>query len=336
MLLTFYGCMSATPPQPDIEHPAAKTYKSFFSVWTNTISKSLNLLDEYTMMSKDPTLKSFADGKNNISLEKLTDYLKFRGGVKLLSLKRMKLMEDGSQVEVSLGEELSNIVKEFQEEVEKIAPDPTPALSLPYVSTNEEGNIVIGGDMVIDRKTLGGAITTEILNAQARGEDVEKVIESLNSVSEEIEKECNSDVENKKYLSTIRPQGFYLLSTPKWNNGVVWYKFEDNFPQDLREKVIEGMNKWSSETGVVSFEEKTDWLTDFWMTIGLATKLIIRINNNMSPWGRAVVGSFSGYTTHSLKIWGTIWELFGIEGLERISTTIKPKDIEAIRNLYRR
>jgi hypothetical protein len=302
MLLTSYGCMSTTPPEPKVEHPAVQTYKSFFNAWTNTIKKALDVLDEYTMMTKDPTLRSFADNNNNITFDKLASYLNSRGGVKLLGLKRMKVMGDGSQAEVSLGEELSNIIKEFQEEIEKIAPDPTPALSLPGVKTNEEGNIVIGDDMVIDRKTLPGAITTEILNAQARGEDVEEVIKSLNSVSEEIEKGGNSSVEITQSKVGIRPQGFYTFSTPKWNNGVIWYKFEENFPQDLRNKVIEGMNRWSSETGVVRFEEKTDWLTDFFTTIGLASKVIVRatnlINSNTNISGSATVGSHGGWQSY--------------------------------------
>ena len=295
MLLTSYGCMSATPPEPKVEHPAVQTYKSFFNTWTNTIKKALDVLDEYTMMTKDPTLRSFADNNNNITFDKLASYLNSRGGVKLLGLKRMKVMEDGSQVEVSLGEELSNIIKEFQEEIEKIAPDPTPALSLPGVKTNEEGNIVIGDDMVIDRKTLPGAITTEVLNAQARGEDVEEVIKSLNSVSEEIEKGGNSSVEITQSKVGIRPQGFYTFSTPKWNNGVIWYKFEESFPQDLRNNVVEGMNRWSSETGVVRFEEKTDWFTDFLTTIGLASKVIIRVNDSLGVPGHAIVGSYGAW-----------------------------------------
>jgi hypothetical protein len=62
------------------------------------------------------------------------------------------------------------------------------------------------------------------------------------------------------------------------------------------------MNRWSSETGVVRFEEKTDWLTDFFTTVGLASKVIIRatnlINSNTNISGLARVGSYSGWRSY--------------------------------------
>jgi hypothetical protein len=298
MLLTSYGCMSSTPPEPKVEHPAVQTYKSFVKLSVNTLEKALKVIDEYTMMSKDPHFKSMASS-GSVDIRDLVSYLNSRGGERLLALRRMKIMEDGSQSEVSLGEELSNIVKEFQEEIEKVAPDPTPALSLPGVSTNEEGNIVIGDDMVIDRKTLPGAIMTEVLNAQARGEDVEEVLKSLSDAGEEVCEELGASnvsdnkTNNTDMRNTLSPKYLYRFSTPRWPKGQIPYRFNSNVPQGLRDLVRRGMDEWEKASGgKVKFIYDDNWWTDFLTYVGAYRKLEIKVDDSAVGAAQASVGSF--------------------------------------------
>lgn len=174
IILLMVGCTYKIPEPPN-EHPSAKTYKSFVRLTVDTTKKAFKVIGEY----------GYLPDKQNVDIFSVIDYLNNRG-VSLLSMKRFKVMEDGSKVETTLGEELSNIIVEFTNEIAKIAPDPTPAMSLPFVSDCGDGTILIGDDMVVDPKTLGGAIIVEALNAQARGENPEEVIKALNKASEEI------------------------------------------------------------------------------------------------------------------------------------------------------
>jgi hypothetical protein len=301
MLLTSYGCMSSTPPEPKVEHPAVQTYKSFVKLSVNTLEKALKVIDEYTMMSKDPHFKSMASS-GSVDIRDLVSYLNSRGGERLLALRRMKVMEDGSQAEVSLGEELSNIIKEFQEEIEKIAPDPTPALSLPGVKTNEEGNIVIGDDMIIDRKTLPGAITTEVLNAQARGEDVEEVLRSLSDAGEEVCEELGAsnvgenETNSTDMRNTLSPKYLYRFSTPRWPKGQIPYRFCYNVPLALREAVSNGMIEWEKASGgKVKFVYAPPGIEDIFVAMGIGYKLVVMIDDNLSVPGRATVGCWWSY-----------------------------------------
>jgi hypothetical protein len=143
--------------------------------------------------------------------------------------------------EITLQDELSAIVEQFNNSLEELIPNPEKALSLPFVSEAEDG-LLIGDDMIIPFKSIEGAVTVELLNAMADGENIENLLADF-------ERDINSSLG-----TIIEDRSLWQKDTVIWPKGVVSYRW-GSITNDYKQKVLEAMNTWSSSTNnKVSFE----------------------------------------------------------------------------------
>lgn len=94
---------------------------------------------------------------------------------------------------------------------------------------------MIGGDSVIPYRSLEGAVTVEILNAMARGEDVEALVQGM-------ERELEAE------FGTESSRGVVKAGDGRWPGGVVNYRW-GNITQQHKDAVLTAMGTWSSATG---------------------------------------------------------------------------------------
>ncbi len=168
--------------------------------------------------------------------------------------------------EINLQEELDALGANYKRRLEALIPDPTAALSLPYVDRTE-GALVLGGDGLIPLDTPEGALTVELLNGVARG------------------------------AQPVEPmtRGFYTkkAGTRLWKGGVVVYRW-GSIKSRHKEALLEAMKTWNRETGgKVRFEEfQSNGWDQFLVNHGL--KDIVTISNmshSGSSNGRATIGA---------------------------------------------
>jgi hypothetical protein len=150
-----------------------KTYKKIVGLELSYAQKGVETIQAYIDL---PEENARSVGAGPIDFSEIGRYLPSD----ISALKRIK--QDGSRnaliEEVSLEDELNSLVEEFSLELQEALPDPAPALTLPFVTGTDEG-LLIGGDTLIPYGSVEGAITVEVLNAAAAGEDVEALIEEL-------------------------------------------------------------------------------------------------------------------------------------------------------------
>lgn len=150
----------------------------------------------------------------------------------------------GGETEITLEQELDSIAQDFQSQLDSLLPDPTDALTLPFVAGSEDG-LVIGGDSVIPYRSLEGAVTVEILNAMARGEDVEALVQGM-------ERELEAE------FGTESSRGVVKAGDGRWPGGVVNYRW-GSITQQHKDAVLTAMSTWSAATGNrVSWRELPD------------------------------------------------------------------------------
>jgi len=164
-----------------------------------------------------------------------------------------------SEETITLEDELAALEVEFEKAIEEIKPDITEATTLDYVSRIDNDSILIDGDMIISNNDLGGAITIELLNAEARGEDIDIILADMELVTEAINNNSEDDeeepVDNKTVgngeISTL---GTFMDNTEIWKyGGVVYYRFLSNVPKHIKEDVLTAMEEWEKLTGFINF-----------------------------------------------------------------------------------
>lgn len=138
-------------------------------------------------------------------------------------------------------EELDEIITGFSEEFNANIPNPTDALTLSFVREENEG-LVIGDDTIIPYKSIEGAITVELLNAIARGENIEDLLTEFN---EDIDIAFNNN----------SSRSLWVENTVTWTKGVINYRW-GNISDEYKKIVLESMNTWKTKTSEkVSFNE---------------------------------------------------------------------------------
>jgi hypothetical protein len=269
----------------------SKTYKRIIDLQLDYAQKGVETVQEYIEIphnarSVDETPIDFAD---------IGAYLPDD----LTSLKRIKkgsarsLTGDSTEEEISLEEELNALANQFSAEFQDALPDPEKALTLPFVTGTDEG-LLIGDDSLIPYNSIQGAITVEVLNALANGEDVHQLLVNF----ENEVKELLGDDDNQS-------RAFIKYDTVTWSRGVLNYRW-GSISESHKTAVKDAMTTWNTATGgKVSFSELSDsgWNN---FQLGIHAIGVIKIyDDDIETDGKATVGYYSG-TTPDLKIKRTL------------------------------
>ncbi|MDR1230428.1 MAG: hypothetical protein LBK61_03380 [Spirochaetaceae bacterium] len=212
----------------------------------------------------------------------------------LSTLKRIKPASDRSAEgeEITLEEELNILIEDFSAELEAALPNPEKALTLDFVEGTDEG-LLIGGDTVIPYNSLEGAVTVELLNALADGENLEEIITGLEA---EIQDIFGGSVEDLD-------RGIVKASDRRWAKGVLNYCW-GSISSVHKAAVEEAMRTWTDRTGgEVKFSKLS---FDAWTLFQLGIRAIgvIAIYDTSLPddiAGRATVGYQGGFASLELQ-----------------------------------
>jgi hypothetical protein len=149
---------------------------------------------------------------------------------------------------VTLEDELNEMLEKFEIELLGAMPDPSLALTLPFVSEVEEG-LLIGGDMLVPYNSVSGALTIEVLNAYAAGLDVQALIKELND-------DLPSFFDNMgvSVAEDNSSRGLYKKGVGVWPNGVVNYRW-GNISPTHKDYVIKAMSTWSAANNRIRWFE---------------------------------------------------------------------------------
>ena len=244
---------------------AGKTYQKFMVTTLTFAEKSAELLAKYDIGIPEGYATAVADG---LSGEPDTGFLDLEDilsnlpeDLSSITRKRTTNTEvDGvmmaSEEEVTLEDEIMELQSQFEEVVQGIKPDASDALTLEFVSRVDNNTLMVE-NMVIRSDDIGGAITIELLNAEARGEDIDTALADMGLVTEVIndnseEAEYGDGLENEE----VSPTGHYLKPTPRWRyNGRIYYKFK-GVPQQAQTKIETAMYDWERTTkGIIDFRQ---------------------------------------------------------------------------------
>jgi hypothetical protein len=215
-----------------------KTYKKIVGLELDYAQKGVDAVQAYIDLPEEIARSA---GTELIDFSEIGRYLPSD----LSSLKRIKPGDSRNALpeEVTLEDELNVLIEEFSLQLHEALPDPAMALTLPFVTGTDEG-LLIGGDMVVPYGSLEGAITVEILNALAAGEDVEALVA-------ELEDELSPFIENVDSTSrAVSKDG-----DGRWLKGKVNYRW-GSISTTHKQAVMTAMTTWKTKTdGKVYFEE---------------------------------------------------------------------------------
>ena len=204
---------------------AGKTYSKFTSLMTDTAEKGLETVGKYVDIS---------------SVSRSTDIKEIEDIGRLLpndlsSLKRRIVNGRGEDQEISLDEELKTIIADFNDKLEQIKPDPSDAQTLDYCDATDDG-VIIGGDTIITNDNIVGAMTIEMLNAEARGESPEFIMEDITAITNTFD-----------LTEDISGRGHRVADTKPWDNGTIYYYWGD-IQDEYKNLILEAMHDWETGT----------------------------------------------------------------------------------------
>lgn len=211
--------------------------------------------------------------------------------------------EDTTQDTISAEQqaELDQIVGDYQATMQSLAPATDEALTLDYVDKGSDGELIVD-DMVIDPATLEGALTTEVLNAEARGEDPETVLAGLEDIADDFI--ANGDDDELRGLYTgceLIAAGLTGDCTLKWPGGKVYYYY-GNIPENFKPGVEQAMQEWNEKTGgkitFVNIDSSMGGIIKTYIALGMAGALKISSKELDKMDGLADVGYSRGYSQH--------------------------------------
>jgi len=251
----------------------AKTYTAFHNAQEKTMERTMETIGKYVdinTIENNASIRSISGGEytiNDIFVALPKDLSMLKRTDKAL----IRSLDDNiteTTDEVTLKEELEKIANDYLVEVMAMAPNPSDALTLPNVEElkgSAIGELVVDEEYVINPLTTQGAISIEILNAKARGEDIKPLFEELNRIN----KEENSTVvyETEDDNETLR--GLRMGYTTHWPEGKVYYVFGD-INVTHKEEMLEAMRDWETKaSNTVEFIDLDDepWYRGFLVNI---------------------------------------------------------------------
>ncbi len=283
--------ISEVEPKTD----AGKTYQKFMVTTLEFAEKSAELLAKYDIgMPSDEEVASVEEPNGGfLDIENVISSLP----EDLSTITRKRTTEtdvDGvmviSEEEVTLKDEMVELETEFAEIVKEIQPDITDATTLGFVSRVDNNTIQIGGDMVLRNDDISGAISIELLNAEARGEDADAILADMGIITAALN-ENSEDVEELENDEGVDPTGNFQNTTNRWKfNGRIYYVIRSNVPAHVRSALITGMEDWERTTkGIIDFRPCNHSGIPFWSMFYGSSCVSIEMKNITAP-GSATVG----------------------------------------------
>ena len=259
---------------------AGKTYSRFTTLMINSAEKLVSTINNYVDLDSE-------GGRGDIKT--INDIGKLLPN-DLSILKRKIVNGRGDEEEISLDYELDEIIREFNAVLEQIKPNPSDAQTLDFCDATIDG-VIIGGDMVIKNDNIIGAITIEMLNAEARGESVENISKELECIA--------TNIFGK--TTETESRGLREVSTKLWNDGVIYYRW-GSLADRYKKLMREAMNEWEKGTNYkVQFEEvPTNGLLETQSSLHLNGVITIK-NEDGNFAGSSYVGYMPGNSYLSLN-----------------------------------
>ena len=279
--VSLFGCKNQMEKEEIKKEPSSslsKTYISMINLQKNAAEAGIEAVSKYVDLGD---ISARALNTENLDISEIGKYLP--NDLTTLTRKVEKLSRNAEieNEEISLQDELTAITENFNKEFQSLIPNPEKALTLPFVSSTEDG-LKIGDDMIIPFKSIEGAVTVEILNALADGEDIENLLYNF-------EKELESSFE----FTEESARGLWKVNTVAWNKGIINYRW-GSISTKHKNAVRSAMTEWNTKTnGKVSFKElENDAWTEF--QLGILAIGYVTIKDSELPAG--VLGSSSvGY-----------------------------------------
>ena len=301
--LFVFGCDHSLPPDylpPAMESSAvAKKYNSLINLQIDYAQKGFEAVSHYIDL---PALESRSLLYEPIDYADIGALLPAdTSGLKRIKPSNARYAIDS---EISLEEELVMLVEEFEEKLIAHIPDPSKALTLPYVEESE-GGFMIGGDFM-PNNSIEGILTIEILNALADGADPEELYKNI-----PLELENGVIFEdNSRAMVRTKEKDF-----GRWANGLVRFKW-GSISEDHKIAMLIAMATWGRETGKIVLIEhsSSDWWTQWQIDLGVIGVVKIEDAPLIGKSGEATVGTFGGETGLRLKT--------GITGAELSRTAL--------------
>ncbi|MDR1250401.1 MAG: hypothetical protein LBK63_14020 [Treponema sp.] len=190
-------------------------------------------------------------------------------------------------------------------------PNPEKALTLDFVEGTDEG-ILIGNDMLIPYNSIEGAITVELLNALANGEDIEAIV---NNLEDEVKDIFGG-------ITDMPNRGVVKNNDGRWAKGLINYRW-GSISATHKTAVKDAMTVWTNSTGgEVKFSElsETCWNT---FQLGIYAIGVITIRDaNIDRNGLSNVGYISGNRTELKINQGLSGEALSITALHELGHCI--------------
>jgi hypothetical protein len=267
--------------RPSANSDLARTYKNIVGLQVSYAKKTIDTVQQYVDLPEQNGRGVLA---GTFDFSDIGKYLP----TDLSTLKRTKQSRSAVvSSEVNLEDELNVLLAQFETEFQGALPDPSLALTLPFVKGVEEG-LLIGGDMLVPYNSLSGALTVELLNAYAAGLDVQEIVKELEGDLPSFFSSLGVSIENDA------SRGLYKKGVGVWPNGVVNYRWGNIHPTH-KDSVRVAMSTWSAASGNrISWRELPNaaW-ENAQLTLQAIGNITISNNANISG-GRATIGYFGG------------------------------------------
>lgn len=272
------------------ETTTGKTYKSMLLLMKDSAEKSLEAISKYDdgSISNGIASKSIRNG-GALDIEDLSNMLDNDIFKKTRMLSSSKGIGNGETI--TLEEELDDIVEEYQNKVKNIAPDISLIVAVPGISKTEDGMILIE-NRAIDPESIEGALSIELINAELRGENMERIINDISSVANALGDE------------NVSSRGLYKRETAPWRGGRVNYIINSSMDPKYRSAVIEGMRDWKSKVpGIIFSDVSHNKLFKYNRLYGFPLLRIIKdMSHNPNVAGSAHIGAPRYYTLRAQEM----------------------------------
>lgn len=253
-----------------------KTYSKFTNLITSSLIKTVDTIGNYVdLESRD----------RGIDLQPIENIGKLLPN-DLSTLKRTVVNGRGEEEEISLEYELNEIVKQFNEILEEIKPDPSEAQTLDYCDATTDG-VIIGGDEVVKNDNLIGAVMIEMLNAEARGESPNDINADLKEISD-----CFEEI-----TEVEEGRGHIVADTKLWPGGIVRF-YWGNMTSEYKKLMLEAMKEWENATdNEIQFHNVSKAIDPIlYILVAIHVLGVVEVKNENigDSNGRSSVGYFSG------------------------------------------
>jgi hypothetical protein len=270
-----------------------------YQAMLNDSLASMETIVEKTLSYCNPYyLQSIIKSGTVIDIENFSDYF---------DANATKIVVDGSgsEIEVSLADELILIQNESEQKI--------PAM-LPNISLLEgqEGTCIQDGVMylldgsTIDMNTMQGILTLELLQAELRGESIDPVISDFDAVAEYYLKNNNDGGSYSYNSSRLNDANFslYAIKNGTHTNGNIYYLWDNSITSGHKTALTDAMRDWTTKSSnkVRFIDKSNDIVHVVFSALGLARLRKMKtgaLPSNVA--GRATVGGGLGIGELILK-----------------------------------